>query len=359
MRNKFSISLLLLFVWGALPACADEPKIRDDSPDRYVVKRGDTLWGIAGKYLKDPWRWPDLWHMNSAEIKNPHRIYPGDVVILDRGAGKPPQLRLLESRETVRLSPSVRVSDLERAAIPSIPPAEIEPFLNRPLIVAQQELPDAAKIVAAQEGHVVLGGGMVAYATGIDESKGALWQVFRPGKELRSPGRKELLGYEAQFLGNVHVQRFGEISTIEIVSAREEIIVGDKLLPAPTDTLVNYAPHAPDKVIDGLVISLPGGLAEVGRDSVVAIDLGREQGIEVGHVLALSRRGPTIQLKTPASGTSSYAELLSPGPTSRGVTVPDERFGLVFVFRVYDKVAYALVVSSSRQVQIGDIVSKP
>jgi hypothetical protein len=356
MRNKFSISLLLLFVWGALPAAADEPKIRDDSPDRYVVKRGDTLWGIAGKYLKDPWRWPDLWHMNSAEIKNPHRIYPGDVVILDRGA-KPPQLRLLESRETVRLSPSVRISELERAAIPSIPPAEIEPFLNRPLIVAQQELPNAAKIVAAQEGHVVLGGGMVAYATGIDESKGALWQVFRPGKELRSPGRKERLGYEAQFLGNARVQRFGEISTIEIVSAREEIVVGDKLLPAPTDTLINYAPHAPDRAVDGLVISLPGGLAEVGRDSVVTIDLGREQGIEIGHVLALSRRGPTIRLDVPTP-EPAYGEPPIP-PKSKAVTVPDERFGLVFVFRVYDKVCYALVVSSSRQVQIGDIVSKP
>jgi len=364
MQIKFSTSVLLLWAWTALPAWAadtNDIKLQDNPPDRYVVQKGDTLWGIAGKFLKDPWRWPEIWRMNQAQIKNPHWIYPGNVVVLDATGGTP-QLRMLESRETVRLSPSVRIVELDRTAVPSIPPADIEPFLSRPLVIERDGLSDAPRIVASEEDRLAITNGVVAYAYGIDETKGAAWQIYRPGQPLVSPRYNETLGYEALYLGDARVKRFGEVSTIEVLNAREEIAPGDRLLPAPREIAMNYVPHAPASPVEGQVIALPGGLAEVGRDSVVAMDVGRTNGVEVGHVLAISRPGPTIRVdedKNIAVSMSVPGGSPFPSAGEKFVTVPNERFGLVFVFRVFDRVAYGLVLNSSRQVRAGDMVSKP
>lgn len=369
MRIKFSTSLLLLWACTTFPAAAadtNDIKLQDNPPDRYVVQKGDTLWGIAGKFLKDPWHWPQIWHMNKDQIKNPHWIYPGNVVLLDTSSGAP-RLRMLPTRETVRLSPTVRVTEREHKAIPSIPTADIEPFLTRPLVVQEQPLAGTPRIVASQDDHMVITSGVTAYAYGLGEAQGATWQIYRPGEPLVSRRLGQIVGYEAVYLGDARVDRFGEVSTIQITNAREEIAVGDRLLPVPKENLINYVPHAPEAAVEGQIIGLPGGLAEVGRDSVVAIDLGHVQGLEVGHVLAISRPGPTIRVKaeprppevlvpspTPDVPDTSRAE-----PSEKIVKVPNERLGLLFVFRVFDKVAYGLVLSSSRQVQVGDMVSKP
>lgn len=363
MTNKFStLGYLLFATMLSIPAIADEIKLQENAPDRHVVQKGDTLWGIAGKFLKDPWRWPEIWQLNKEQIRNPHRIYPGNIIVLDKIGGQP-RLRLMGDRETIRLSPQIRVSDIERSAIPSIPPTDIEPFLTRPLIIEQNALDNSAKIVAMEESRVAIVPGTIAYATGIEQKQGELWQIYRPADALRTPGKSEVLGYEAKFLGTARVQRYGDVATLQIVSGREEIAVGDRLLPNPREAVINYVPRAPEKAMLGQVIALPMGVAETGRSSIVTLDLGSQQGLELGHVLALYRAGREIPPERPwlsffpnegGDATPNYQ-----GERPKILHIPDERFGLVFVFRVFERVSYAYVLNSSRPVMAGDQVRKP
>ena len=147
--RKTIISLILLLTPVLQAYAADAGALKEDAPDRYIVVPGDTLWSISGRFLKDPWKWPEVWKMNQEQIKNPHRIYPGDVVVLDR-SGQEAQLRLIQGQvagaaaaaTTVKLSPRTRVEPLKDAAVPAIPPSAIEPFLSRPLVVGETELDD-------------------------------------------------------------------------------------------------------------------------------------------------------------------------------------------------------------------------
>jgi hypothetical protein len=340
----------------AYAADSNDIKLQDNAPDRYVVQKGDTLWGISGKFLKDPWRWPEVWRMNKEQIKNPHWIYPGNVIVLDR-SGATPQLKMggdAGGRETVRLSPTVRVSDLEQAAIPSIPPGVIEPFLNRPLVIEPNTMLGTGRIVAAEDDRVAITSGVKAYAYGVPEGQGTTFQVYRLGDPIVSPRLNATLGYEANYLGDVRVTRFGEVSTLEVLNGREEMAVGDRLLPVAQESAVNYVPHAPQAAVEGSVIKMPGGVAEVGRGSIVAVDLGRAQGMEIGHVLALSHPGPVV----PVVDEREPPNMFGYAP-AKLVQVPNERYGLLFIFRVFDSVSYGLVLNSSSQVRMGDSVSKP
>lgn len=343
---------------------ADEVQVQDNAPQRYTVQKGDTLWGIARKFLKQPWRWPEVWRMNLDQIRNPHLIYPGEVVVLDRSGG---QLRMsLEGtraeRPTVRLSPRVRSAPLDEAAIPSIPSQDIEPFLTKPLIVARDGLQGAAKIVAGREDRAVRGTGDIIYVLGIDPAAGSAWTIYRMGPPLRQWGGPEILGYEARYLGTATVDRFGETSTLRVTSSREEILVGDSLLPAPKETLVSYAPHAPDQALNGRIIALADGAKEAGRGSVITMDVGALQGVEIGHVVAIYHPAPIV--KDPRL---QYSDILSTvldkttvlAPPDRFLSIPDDRIGLAFVFRVFDNVAYALIVNSDHTVRPGDVVHKP
>lgn len=344
------------------PAATAPLQLADNAPTRYEVKKGDTLWSIAGRFLKSPWRWNELWRLNKDQIRNPHRIFPGEVLVLTSGADGQPQLNIAAAepeRETIRVPLQVRSTPIVGDEIPSIPPAIIDPFLTRPLVVEANGLDQAPRIVGAAESRVVLAPGYKIYAAGMTQSDGRNWQIYRPGKALFSPGRPtENLGFEAEYLGDAAVDQFGEISTLVIQSSRKEIVVGDRLVPVAKERIISYPPHSPEKPVSGRIIGLPTSIIESGRDAVITLDVGAREGVEIGHVLALYHDPGKADLgdkKQPwyAFATTAFA------PEKNMVQLPQERIGLAFVFRVFDKVSYALVLNTTKQVELGDQVRKP
>jgi hypothetical protein len=339
----------LVFALAALAvgtANAAEPKpamVKADAPATYTVVKGDTLWGIAGRFTDAPWRWPELWNMNKDKIKNPDLIYHGDVIKLDRLSGR---LSIAGRKDPNRLSPRVRDEGSTEEAIPSIPPSAIEPFISRPLVVEPEGLEKAPTIVATQNDRVVISAGDRAYVSGMGDSKiDSSWYVYRQGNPLIDPDTEQTLGYEARFLGTAHQTGTGDPATVQLTSSTEEISVGDKLIPVGKPQIVDYVPHAPATFIKGRVISIygyRGRLAEVGQNSVVALNRGAADGLEVGHVLALYTQSRPVKV---ANGGT--------------LQTPEERFGLVFVFRVFERVSYALVMKISQPVSNLDIVQTP
>ena len=359
--------------------------LADDAPTMYTVEKGDTLWAISGKFLKEPWRWPEIWNMNREQIKDPHWIYPGDVIHLSFDASGRPMLSVgaggggsaggsVGPGGTVRLAPQVRVDRLA-LAIPSIPSKAIGPFLTLPLVIEEGALSGAPKIIAAEDGRVIIGAGNTAYAVGLNPNAGIKWQIYRPGKTLIDPVTKEILGYEAIYLGDSRVTRFGESSTLEIIHSNQEINRGDRLTPTLEATLPSYSPRSPDKQMKGAVVSVIGSVEDAAQYSVVAINLGKRDGAEVGHVLATLQRGATVSTHDDASGSKtgfglgnwlsslgSDAAAKKPEDSSAlqsQVKLPDERNGLMFIFRVFEKDSYGLVMSSRRPLKVGDVVQTP
>jgi hypothetical protein len=363
--QKSITALLALPLAGAawLALAQGDLQVKDTAPDRYVVQRGDTLWSIATKFLKDQWRWPEIWRMNQEQIKNPHQIAPGDVLVLDRSVS-PPQLRLGEAgggggREvaptgdanSVKLLPRVYTQPLSADAIPSISPRAIEPFLTQPLIIEEGGLARAPRIIATEENRVNLGAGNIAYVSGFGDATDAVWQVYRAGAPLVDPETERTLGYEAVFLGTARVTRNGEPATVQILNSKKEISAGDRLIPAPSPTIPQYVPHPPEPAVNGRIIGLYDALSTSvgGRDSIVSINRGRRDGLEVGHVLAIYRNVLVYDQK----------DYLKSRDRSPVIQLPPERYGLIFIFRTFDSISYALVMESSRPVQSGDIVQNP
>lgn len=344
------ISALILAVTAAV-ATAEEPlKLVDNPPDRYVVAKGDTLWDISGRFLKEPWRWPEVWRMNKDQIKNPHLIYPGDVVYLDESDGKP-RLRLgkpvgtgLSVGSTEHVKPKV-YSTAVAQVIPSIPPDAIEPYISQPLIIQPGEQDSAPVILTSQEDRIMVGTGDTFYVAGIPDASVEKWHIYRPGKMLKDPDTGKVIAQEAFFLGNARLVKPGEPASLRVTLAKEEIKRGDRLLPAPQPEILTYAPHRPDDTVSARVISIYSGLNEAGENSVVALNRGKNDGLEIGHVLALFRKRVAVNVDDDGRRHETV--------------VPDERYGLAFVFRVFDNIAYALTVQSSKSVIVGDVVRNP
>ena len=367
MRKFLIIGLVLLLGHGARGVVAAQLTLEPSAPDRYVVVPGDTLWGISGRFLRDPWRWPELFALNKDQIKNPHRIYPGDVIVLDRASGR---AQLLS--KAVNLSPRVRVEPREADAIPSIPADAIEPFLSQPLVLNQSELDNAPRIVATEESRMIVGAGNIAYARGIDPKASEFWQVFRPGELLVDPDSNEPLGYQAVYLGEARLVRPGEVSIVEIVKSNQEMYIGDRMFAAPKPQFISYVPRTPTKQVNGRIISAYSGLAEVGTNAVVTLNRGTRDGIEVGNVLAVLRSPESSSNTTYSSeplsdfrGSPLYGRT---GPTGRdgGISTPPPetnlpltRHGLLFVFRTFEKVSYALVMQSNAPINVLDLVQSP
>ena len=382
--RKAIISLILLMT-PVLPAfAADASALKDDAPDRHIVVPGDTLWSISGRFLKDAWKWPELWKMNQEQVKNPHRIYPGDVIVLDRASG---QLRMEQSSDgsggTVKLSPRIRSENLASAAVPTISPSAIEPFLSRPMVVAENELDKAPQITAPQENRVATSTGDTVYVNGLTKEMGTTWQVFRRGDPLIDPDSGEVLGYVAIYLGEAQVLKFADQSTVTITRAVQEIYAGDRLLPASKQQPnFSYVPRAPVKSVRGRIISTYSGLWETGPTGIVALSRGAKDGLEVGHVLAVLRSQSTARYEMRSAELfgeqglgngqphTYYAENLNvrngplysrgtPISASQAAKLPDERYALVMIFRTFDRAAFGMVMQASRPVALNDVVTNP
>jgi LysM repeat protein len=330
-----------------LPSTSAPPATKDvfvaSAPNRYVVVRGDTLWGIAKRFLRNPLQWPQIWHMNRTQIKNPHWIYPGQVIVIDRTTGS----MYLEGQGpggTVRVEPEVRVETSEEA-IPSIPQDVIEPFLSRPLVVDTKTMESSPRIISAKGDRVILARGDVAYVAGITDPNITSYQIYRPGTPLKDPETGNVMAYQAEYLGAAQVTRSGNPATVVITSFAEEIAAGDRLVPSAQPALINYVPHAPDRPVKGQLIGSLGHEGYAGRDMIVVLNRGADSGLEIGNVLAVQSAGREITDRTNGSAES--------------FKLPDERNGLIFVFRVYDNIAYALVLDADIEMQAGDVFTQP
>ncbi|MDK9703410.1 MAG: LysM peptidoglycan-binding domain-containing protein [Sulfuritalea sp.] len=338
MRRIISALLITISTTAAFAQGAKPLELADGAPDRHIVTSGDTLWGIAAKFLKDPYRWGELWKMNAEEIKNPQRIYPGQVIVLDK-SGAEPRLKLATVKE-----PRREYVEPLRKAIPSIPPQFIEPFLSEPQVLDENGLAAAPRVVALQGDRVIAGTGDTIFTTEV-ATPHKTWQIFRPGKPLRDPGTEEILGYEAVFLGTARMIQGGSPSSFLVINSKQEIARDDRLLVAPRQDVVNYIPHTPTKMIKGKVLAMYSGVNFGGPLTVVTLNRGKADGLETGHVLAADLAG--AEVKTRYQGERTDYRL------------PDVRNGLLFVFRVFDRVSYGLLMNSVQPVVVGDTVRTP
>ncbi|MCA1979502.1 MAG: LysM peptidoglycan-binding domain-containing protein [Thiobacillus sp.] len=396
--RQLVVSLALML---AAPVFADTLKLQDNAPDKYVVVKGDTLWDISGKFLKDPWRWPQIWKLNRDEIKNPHWIYPGDLIVLDR-SGKEPKLSLVKGSKngmvTVRLTPGVRASSIGDEAIPAIPIKAIHPFLSQPRVVAKGAMDGAPFILGTNAERVVLGAGDDAFATG-GPAGVTRWNVLRPGKTLKDPETGEVLGYEVEYLGDARTLTEGAPQKIRITQSAQEILPKDKLVAADSSATFEYLPHAPEAKINARIISAYGALSDSGRYQTVVLNRGSRDGLEPGHVLAIYREGLAVKLSRDEKDRMAWVNEKSAGVPGGGawlyndvrclkengkvtydqvadvrnsfrntclsardddsVKLPDARSGLMMVYRVYDRVAYALIMESDGPVYLLDTARNP
>jgi hypothetical protein len=380
VKNLLSIvAVLALFAFVA-PAYADTVALTPDHPDRYVVQKGDTLWDISKRFLKDPWRWASVWTINE-QIKNPHLIYPGDVILLTYVDGKP-QLSVMREEKlapvapaaaeapqadvepvtmpttaieepagetpsgmkVVRLRPKAHAESIA-SAIPTISPDAIVPFLTEPLAVGRTELDQAGYVTIGLDDRVALGDGSQFYARGLKKNSSTeYYQVFRQGAVLKHPDTGETLAYEALYLGDARMLEPGDPTKLVVTRVKQEILPTDRLLAAPEKAaLPYYFPRAPENNVKGFIIGGTKALREFGPTAIVAISLGKREGMQEGHVLRIMR----------------HAGMSKDPVTKRKYKLPDEETGLLMVFRVFDKVSYAMIMDANQPVHLNDAVRTP
>jgi hypothetical protein len=332
--------LLSLLFSGWLQAAVE---LNEDVPETYIVKKGDTLWGISGMYLKKPWLWPELWDANP-QIDNPHLIYPGDELYLVWIDGQP-RLRMRRGRD-VKLNPSMRVSPLD-LAIPIIPLDQIGPWLVRNRVMDADEINRSAYIVAADERRLISGPGDRVFGRGPFPDGERAYGIYRVGQNYIDPVTKEFLGYQVMDVGSANLRSSNrdDVTELEITRITEEVLIGDRLLPLEERVLdASFHPRAPEReIVDGVMIAVEGGLTQIGDYSVVVINKGKREGVQIGNVLAVYQAGKHVFDKT----------------SQENVILPDTRVGLAMVFESFEKVSYAIILKTSRPLEVFDLVKNP
>lgn len=340
--KKLVLGMLTVCLLGSPWAgiVAQEPQLRSDSPETYTVRKGDTLWDISNTFLQNPWMWPEIWHVNT-QISNPHLIYPGDVIKLIYRGGKP-RLTVERSERVYRLSPETRVIE-EEDAIPAIPLSDINSFLSRSRIVGIGELEQAPHVVAGQDRRLIVGAGDRLYARG-DFTEGlSVFGVYRRGDVYRDPDTGEMLGIQALDIGTAKLQSIdGEIATMAITRTTEEIRIGDRFLAQEERAIDSSFTPSPGDV-DGIILAVEGGLSQVGRLDVVVLNRGAREGVQAGNVLAVYKRGGEFRDRIKKDM----------------VRLPDERAGLLMIFRTFEKVSLGLVLEAERPLAVNDLIRKP
>ncbi|GMQ88592.1 MAG: LysM peptidoglycan-binding domain-containing protein [Gammaproteobacteria bacterium] len=337
-------SLVLALAVLAAAAYADQVVLKDGHPDRHVVVKGDTLWDISESFLNSPWLWPEIWYVNP-QIENPHLIYPGDIITLVYVDGKP-QLRVQRGKGTFKLSPKVREERLDKA-IPTIPLDSIQQFLTHPLVVDQKTMQDAAYVVSSADEHLIVGKGDRIYARGLADDKGDRFHVFRPGGPYIDPVTKEVLGHEAMYLGDGQVEKFGDPATLELKKTTREINIGDRLMPmSQEDVYAYFTPHSPDESVEGTIISVVDGVSQIGQYQVVALNRGTREGVDVGTVFEIYQTGDVIRDQISKERNAT-------------IKLPDEKAGILMVFRTFDKVSFGLIMKATSALHVGDTIRTP
>jgi len=336
--------LVLALAVLATAAYADQVVLRDGHPDRHVVVKGDTLWDISESFLDSPWLWPEIWYVNP-QIDNPHLIYPGDVITLVFVDGKP-QLRVQRGKGTFKLSPKVRAERLDKA-IPTIPYDAIQQFLTQPLVADQETMQNAAYVVSSADEHLIVGAGDRIYARGLSEDQGNRFHVFRPGGPYIDPKTGEVLGHEAMYLGDSSLEKFGDPSTLKLTKTTREINIGDRLMPmTQEDVYAYFTPHSPDESIEGTIISVVDGVSQIGQYQIVALNRGTREGVDVGTVFEIYQTGDHIKDQVSTERNAS-------------VKLPDEKAGLLMIFRTFDKVSFGLIMKATSALHVGDAIRTP
>jgi hypothetical protein len=368
MRPKFCFSIedlsmmrrvffSIAFLVASVTSYAADVALNPDHPQQHVVVKGDTLWDISGKFLKFPWHWPDIWYANP-QIENPHLIYPGDVISLVYRDGKP-VLELSRGPKAYKLSPQIREMQLEKS-IPTIPLDAIRPFLSRPTVVDEDTLKLAPYVVATTDERLMSGKGDKIYARGLNEEEGKLYSIFRKGEVYTDPDTNEVLGYEAIYSAEAKVTVMADPATIILTESNREVLVGDRLLPVISDDYeANFLPRSPEAEIDGTIISVYDGVSQIGQYQIVVLNRGERDHLEVGHVLSVYQAGKTV-IDPVLSGREDedYFNLNQLGKDrNASVTLPDEYAGVAMVFKVFEKVSYAIVMKAERAIHINDRVS--
>lgn len=321
-------------------------KLRKTHPKKYTVKKGDTLWDISSLFLKDPWYWPEIWR-NNQQLHNPHLIYPGDVLTLIMFKGEPKIIITESPMRHIKASPKIRRQALE-ATIPVIPGDAIRQFIVKPRVVSKAELDKAPYIISSDDKHLILAKGNRVYIRGELDKERVRYTTFRPNKELRDPDSGKLLGYEAVYSGEVHIEKYGDPAIGTLTFTEREVLIGDRLLTIDKSRIKNiYQPHIPEDTVTARIVSLFDALFGIAKYQVAVINQGSRDGLEVGHILASYTKGDTVRDKYNIIGETSNVEL------------PDERSGLMMIFRTFDQVSYALVMESTNVIHSGDVVKSP
>lgn len=318
----------------------DVLRLKEDRPQEYVVVKGDTLWDISARFLESPWKWPEVWDVNT-QIPNPHLIYPGDVIYLVWVDGKP---KLKVRRGMRKLSPSARTVPLDRA-IPGIPLKDILSFLQDNRVLEEDLFKKAPYILGSKDQRIIAGAGDRVYARGALLEDLKRQGVYRASDKYIDPKTEEFLGYELLKVADVTVvAKNDDVISLNVNKSEMETRILDRVVPAEQKRVQSvFYPKPSPEGLEAEILSVLGGVRDGGQFNVIALNRGIREGLEPGHVFAIFRAGESIV-----------------DPVTKDlVTLPSERSGVLMVFKTFDKVSYGLIMQSTNVVSVGDELKAP